>query len=63
MLDIEIGAEFVELMLASCGALAKDEKAIGELLAVVGENGADADRGGPFEITKEAPGEFYLTDF
>ena len=47
MLDIELGAEPVELMLAALCALAQAKEAVGELLAIVREYGADAHRAGP----------------
>ena len=43
MVDIEGCARRVEFMLACCGALAQPKEAVGEFLAVVGQNGADAD--------------------
>ena len=38
VLDTEIGAEAVEVVVAGCGALAQAEEPIRELLAVVGEH-------------------------
>ena len=43
MVDLEGGAERVELVRAGRGALSQLEPAVGELLSVVGQNGADAD--------------------
>jgi hypothetical protein len=34
VLDAEVGAELVELVLACCGALAQTEQAVGEFLAI-----------------------------
>ena len=49
-------AERVELMLSRCSALAQTEKAVGELLAIIGQNSADTDRTRTFEVTQKAPG-------
>jgi len=54
--DPEVIAEQVELMLAGGRALAQAEQAVGELFAIIGENGPDPHRAGPFEITQEPAG-------
>ena len=56
MVDGEVGAEPVELVLAGGAALAQAEQAVGELFAVVGQHRPDAHRAGPFEIAQEAAG-------
>ena len=56
MLDVEGGAQRVELVRAGRGTLAQAEKAVGELLAIIRKNCADAQRASAFEITKEAAG-------
>ena len=56
MFDSEFGAELVELVPAGGASFAQAEQAIGEFLAIVGENCADAYRAGPFQIAQEAPG-------
>ena len=56
VLDAEVGAERVEFMLTRRGTLAQAEQAIGELLAVICENGADADRAGALKVAQEPPG-------
>ena len=51
MFDVQGGAEPVKLVPARRGTLAQAEQTVGEFLAVVGENGADAQRAGAFQIT------------
>jgi hypothetical protein len=50
VLDAELGAERVELVRARRGALAQAEEAVGELGAVIGQNGADTDRADLFQV-------------
>ena len=54
--DAEVCTEPVELVLACRGALAQTEQAVGEFLAIIGQNGADADRAGPLQIAKKPAG-------
>ena len=54
--DAEVGAELIELVLAGGSALAQAEQAVGELLAIIRENGPDPHRAGPFEIAQEPAG-------
>jgi Mrp family chromosome partitioning ATPase len=54
--DAEVAAELIELVLASGAAFAQAEQSVGELLAIVGENGADAQRAGALQIAQEAAG-------
>ena len=54
--DAQLGAKLVELVLARRGALAQAEEAIGELLPVIGQNGADAYRAGALQVAQKAPG-------
>jgi len=56
MVDAQVGAEQIELVLAGGGAFAQAEQAVGEFLAIIGENGADADRAGAFQVAKKAAG-------
>ncbi len=69
MLDAEVGAQLIELVLAGGGPFAQTEQVIGELLAArhwartngafngsLGENGPDLHRTGPFEIAQEPAG-------
>ena len=56
VLDAKPGTKPVELVLASRGALAQAGQAVGERLAVIGQNGADADRPGPLQVAREPPG-------
>jgi hypothetical protein len=44
MIDIESGAEFVELVLTCRGALAQTKEPVGELFSIVSQNRADAQR-------------------
>ncbi len=53
MFDSEFGAELVELVPAGGASFAQAEQAIGEFLAIVGENYADAYRAGPFQIARD----------
>ena len=55
MLDVQGGAERVELMFASRSTFAQAEEAIGELFSIISEYGADAHRAGAFQVTQEAP--------
>ena len=43
-------------MLSCCSVLAQTEKAVGELLAIIGQNSADTDRTRTFQVTQKAPG-------
>ena len=54
--DAEVGAELVELVPAGSFAFAQTEQAVGEFLPVIGQNGADAQRAGPFQVAQEAAG-------
>lgn len=54
MLDVEGGAERVELMFASCGPLAQAKEPISELLSIIGQNSADADWAGTLQVAQEA---------
>ena len=56
MVDAQVAAEQVELVLAGGGTFAKTEQPISEFLAVIGENGPDLHRAGPFEIAQEPAG-------
>lgn len=49
--DVQGGAERVALVLARGSALSQTEETIRELLAVVRENGADAELAGAFQIS------------
>ena len=55
VLDAEVGAEQVELVLSCGAALAQAEQSVGEGLAIVGQNPGDLHRGGTFEIAQEPP--------
>ena len=55
MFDTQIGAELIEFVPAGGAALAQTEQAVGELLAIVGQDGTDADRTGAFEIAQVEP--------
>ena len=46
--DVEGGTELVELVHACRGTLAQVEEAVGEFLAIVRDNGADAQRSSAF---------------
>jgi hypothetical protein len=50
VLDAQFGAELVELVFACGRALAQAEQAVGELLAVIGQNGPAPDWAGAFQI-------------
>ena len=54
VLNSEFGAELIELMLPALCALAQAKEAVGELLAVARQNGADAQWAGLLQITQEA---------
>ena len=56
VVDAKFGAELVEIVLASGAAFAQAEQAVGELLAIVGKNGADAKGAGPFQVAQQATG-------
>ena len=56
VLDGELGAELVELVLARCSTLAQAKEAISELFSVVCKDRADADRAGTLQVAQEAPG-------
>ena len=56
MLDAQLGAELIELVLACCGAFAQAEEPVGEFLAVVREYGPDADRAGALQVAQEPSG-------
>ena len=56
MLDPEVTAQQVELVPSGGGALAQTEQAVGKLLSVIGQNGADAQRAGPPQVAQEAAG-------
>ena len=53
VLDAQVGAELIELVLAGGRALAQAEEAVGELFSIVRKYGADPYRAGPFEIAQE----------
>jgi hypothetical protein len=53
--DAQLGAELVERGRARRGAPAQAEQAVGERLAAIGQDDADADRAGAFEVTEAAP--------
>jgi len=53
MLGAEVTAQQIELMFAGGRALAQTEQAVGELLAIVGQHHANADRAGPFQVAQE----------
>ena len=55
VLDLQGRTERVELMLACGGPLAQTEEPIRELLAVIGQNGADADRAGTLQVAQKPP--------
>ena len=55
MLDVQVGTELVELVLARLSTLAQAEEAIGKLFSIVRENRANADRAGTFQVSQEAP--------
>jgi len=54
VLDVEGGAEWVERVVPRCGALARAEEAIRELLSIVGQNCANAEWTGALEIGMKA---------
>ena len=56
VLDAEVVAEMIELVLASGVAFAKAEQSVGELFAIVGENGADVQKACAFQIAQETAG-------
>ncbi len=56
MLDTQIRAQRIELVLAGGSASAQAEQTVGELFLVIGKNGADADRTGPLQIAQEPAG-------
>ena len=53
--DAQLGAEQVEQVRARGCALAQAEEAIRELLAVIGQDGADAERAGALQVTQKPP--------
>ncbi|WP_347917129.1 hypothetical protein [Paracoccus marcusii] len=56
MLDAEVGAEAVEIVVAGRSPAAKARQAIGELLAVVGQHAGDRHRRGALQIPEKATG-------
>lgn len=54
VLDAELGAEQVELVLSGSGAFAQAEQPVGEGLSVVGEHPGDLHRGRALQIAQEA---------
>ena len=54
--NAEIGAELIELVLAGGLAFAQTEQAVGEFLAVIGQDRPDPDWAGPFQIAQKAAG-------
>jgi hypothetical protein len=56
MLDTEVDAEAVEIVVAGGPPAAKSEQTIGELLAVVGEHTGDRHRRGAFQIAQKTAG-------
>lgn len=52
VLDVQVDAGPVELMLAGRRSLAQTEEAIGELLPVIGQDCADTDRASSFKVTQ-----------
>ena len=54
MLNFECRAELVKLLLSCRDTLAQAEEAVGDLLPVVSQNGADTDRAGAFQCAQEA---------
>lgn len=54
VLDAEVRAEQVELVLSGGGALAQAEEAVGESLAVVGQHARDLHRGRALQVAQEA---------
>ena len=53
MLDLQGCAERVKLERAGRGPFAQTKESVGELLAIVGENSADADGACKFEVTQK----------
>ena len=56
MLNPKVDAELIELVLAGGDALAKAEQAVGELAAIIGENGPYPHWTGPLQIAQEPAG-------
>jgi len=56
LFDAEVAAQQIEFVLAGGVALAQAEQAVGELLAIVRENGADLHRAGPSQLPQEPSG-------
>ncbi len=54
--DAEVCAEPVKLVPAGGLSFAQTEQAVGESLAIIGENGADAQRAGTSQIAQKAAG-------
>ena len=50
VLDAEVAAELVELVLAGGRALAQAEQAVGELAAIIGQHRSDVDRAGSLQV-------------
>ena len=53
MVNPEVAAQQVELVLAGGGPFVQTEQAVGEFAAVVGQHRANPHRAGPFEIAQE----------
>ncbi len=54
--DAQIRAQRIKLVLAGCRAFTQAEQAAGELLAIIRQDGADANRTGPLQIAQEPAG-------
>ena len=54
--DVEVGAQQIKFVLAAGAAFAQTKEAVGELLSVIGQNGADAQRAGAFQVASGPAG-------
>jgi len=54
--DVEFCAEPVKLMLPTLCPFAQTKETVGELFAIVSQNGADPQWAGPLQIPQEAAG-------
>lgn len=56
MLDAQLFAELVELVVTGGPFGSRPEQPVGELLTIIGEQGPDTDRAGLVQVAQEAPG-------
>ncbi len=55
MVDVQVGTELVELVLACRGTLAQAEEPVGELLSVVRKDRANAHWTSSLQVSQKAP--------